>query len=788
MAFAANPGNNTLSDAQATEPVASGMNGHSANGLAELSSLFDLLDLEGNGDLDLAEFKVGLSSIGGVFSHSEATLMFEAMDTENEQYINRESFMEWLSAEAASAELAAIRSKLIAVLSGESTTKQNPLQDLQDEDDIVEILGANQQYIDELDLIRSRSRSRSRSGSPSRSRSDSEETTKIKGSESGDGANGDGDGHGDVEDEDSESDSMDSAERREIIRRKEASFGVVVSGGGVDGGGPSQSEQSEASLMEQQMAKMVEQEKWVLDRKVSGRQTFKMEDADKWKAEELQNEMDAMEAMHRRLSSGSLSIVEIQHEAEQQMAAFRKLTAPQRASEHHGPSHLAKGTMSVTVPSRIPSKADDDFGLLLDVKPTIADKTMPPKAPSSSSSVSAAAAADHELNDQDNDSGHGHGHGHGHGMAMGMHPISPHDASASISMVMSPPTAHSAASSGSFGMSGHGPGSRRSSYSHDGSRSESASRSMSMRMSGADISQYTASGGGGGGELHSMSSALRRAGRHGPANPALRLWRWYLGPLRRRESVLRLWFHGVNAALSVTAFVVMAALTALAVALTPFCGLGLLFLYFDCVAARRLVAVDARCCHYLFALSHRAPVLFALSPSSSHSEGLMAELKLFCSDPQTVSMVAYFLVLKLPAAALLSGSSLVMFSGVCSILMAPMVYWLQPDYFEQDRYCLFGVTSYDTASAVYHCSGWSISSFGETFVAALVFAPALPLTLHLCNATAKLLHSFTANALSIHSQPDALSQPLHHQSATQSPHQPMVYGNMNMNAGNAPYR
>ena len=79
MAFTANPGNNTLSDAQATEPVASGMNGHSANGLAELSSLFDLLDLEGNGDLDLAEFKVGLSSIGGVFSHSEATLMFEAI-------------------------------------------------------------------------------------------------------------------------------------------------------------------------------------------------------------------------------------------------------------------------------------------------------------------------------------------------------------------------------------------------------------------------------------------------------------------------------------------------------------------------------------------------------------------------------------------------------------------------------------------------------------------------------------------------------------------------------------
>ena len=54
-----------------------------ADELAELSSLFDLLDLEGNGDLDFPEFKVGLTSIGAAFSHDEATVLFEAIDAQS---------------------------------------------------------------------------------------------------------------------------------------------------------------------------------------------------------------------------------------------------------------------------------------------------------------------------------------------------------------------------------------------------------------------------------------------------------------------------------------------------------------------------------------------------------------------------------------------------------------------------------------------------------------------------------------------------------------------------------
>ena len=593
---------------------------------------------------------------------------------------------------------------MIAALSGESSTKQNPLQDLQDEDDIVEILGANQQYIDELELIRNRKESESRS------QSDSNGTTKIKDSQSGDD---------DVDDhEDSESDSMDSAERREIARRKEAERGRGRDDGDRSGSSSSSSSRSreresehlEASLMEQQMAMMVEQEKWALDRTVSGRKTFKMEDAAKWKSNELQHEMDAMKAMHRRLSSGSWTIDEIQQEAQQQMAAFHELkdsSSPQIELEEKGQSQCPKGTLSVTAPSRIPSKADEDFDLLLDVKPTIDGKTMPPKSNKMGSTLDVdplsggGSAANTAVHDEQHSIPNAVSIGH----RVGMHPISPQDVS--MTMTMSPVTAtgHSAASSGSFGMAmgggsvggggGSNNGSRRNSYSHEHSISHSHSMSHSqhstaMRISGADISQYTASGGGHH-HLMTSSSSERRSG----SNPMLRLLRWYLGPLHRKDTVLRIGFHGVNAVLSMTAFVAMAAMTVLAVGLTPLCGLGLLFLYFECAAARRLVAVDARCCHYLFGAEHghRAPVLFALSPAASASEGMVAQLKLFVSDPQTVSMVAYFLLLKLPAAVLLSGSSLVMLSGVCSILMSPMVYWLQPDYFQQDR---LGLTSMHT--------------------------------------------------------------------------------------------
>ena len=661
---------------------------------------------------------------------------------EDEQYINRESFMEWVAKEPESAELATIRSKLIAALSGDTETKANPLQDLQDEDDIVEILGANQLYIAEMEQLRNRKESTSSNG-----------TTKIKDSQSGDE---------DDDDDEEQSDSMDSAERREILQRKQEdeAMGRTPRGSPRKGtsrkGTEEDSEQMEASLIEQQMAKIREQQKYALERTVSGRNTFKIEDADKWKDDEIRHEMDEMKAMHRRLSTGSLTIDQIEQEAKEHVAAFRKLSAPQTQKDSHT---VPVGTFSVTAPSRVPSKDNEDYDLLLDVAPTIRNKTMPPKSGPSAETVHVAS-----------------------------HPIAPHESITGH---------HSAASSGSFemggvslgadgGAGGGGGGSRRNSY------SMSHSQHSQAMMNGADISQYTASG-----AFYSNSTGSLSSSHRVEANPALRVLHWYLGPLRRRESVLRLWYHGANAVLSMAIFVAMASMLVLAIGLTPFCGIGLIFLYFECVAARHLVAVDARCCSYLFGDGNGPKLPTVVIPAPAPNLSLMGQLREYLSDPHIVSTAMYFIFMKLPCAVVLSGSSLVMLSGVVSILMSPLVYWLQPDYFRHDRYCLFGTTTYDADDIFVECSGWAISSFGETFIAALAFLPALPLTLHLSNTTAKLLHSITTNALSIHSHsdqmtPHALGQPLHRHSnmnlnAAQSPHQALGYGNMNINGGHPTY-
>ncbi len=403
--------------------------------------------------------------------------------------------------------------------------------------------------------------------------------------------------------------------------------------------------------MKQQMARMQQQEKYALDRTVSGRNTMKPINADKWNDDEIQHQMDEMKAMHRRLSTGSLSIDQIQQEAKEQMAAFRELAAPKRSPAASG-AVSAVGTLSVTAPSRIPSKDDADYDLFLDVAPTIDGKAIPPKL--------GHAANGHHDDETPPITAPFH---------LNQHPISPQ--TVDIAATTTP--------------NGDDTASRRSSYSLAGRRSLSHSASTSMvsqqMVKGADISQYTASGGG-----RSFGGSLAAAAPDGGTScfAALRLsLRWYLGPLHRRESVLRLWFHGANAVLSMAVFVATASLLLLAVALTPFCGVGLLFLYALCQAVRHCVAADNRCCLYLGDAQWTPPMVTMAAP---HSASMMGRLREYVGDPHTVSMALYFLFLKLPAAVVLSGSSLVMLSGVCSILMAPMVYWVDVDYFRSERY------------------------------------------------------------------------------------------------------
>ena len=70
---------------------------------------------------------------------------------------------------------------------------------------------------------------------------------------------------------------------------------------------------------------------------------------------------DVMKAMHRRLSTSSLSIGQIQEQAEETIAEYRKLSAPQKKES----GNMKVDTLSVSAVTKIPSKAEEDYDLLL---------------------------------------------------------------------------------------------------------------------------------------------------------------------------------------------------------------------------------------------------------------------------------------------------------------------------------------------------------------------------------------------------------------------------------------
>eukprot|EP01084_Bolivina_argentea_P289856 497805_1 len=78
-----------------------------------LATIFDLLDLQNNGDLDFPEFKVGLTSIDINLTQDEAVALFDSIDAENKEYVNREMFLKWVSKPSTSTQLDTIRNKLI---------------------------------------------------------------------------------------------------------------------------------------------------------------------------------------------------------------------------------------------------------------------------------------------------------------------------------------------------------------------------------------------------------------------------------------------------------------------------------------------------------------------------------------------------------------------------------------------------------------------------------------------------------------------------------------------------
>ena len=289
--------------------------------------------------------------------------------------------------------------------------------------------------------------------------------------------------------------------------------------------------------------------------------------------------------------------------------------------------------------------------------------------------------------------------------------------------------------------------------SRNGSRRNSASYSYtapngSYIVTQPDISQYTAQQPMQQQLIHRGNSLNGHDLQQSPKNPAIRLFQWYIAPMHSRDSMRRLWYHGANAVLSIIICFIMLTLFTFCIAFLPLCGIGVIFLYIQCLLARHFALIDSTFSYYFF--GSRIFPRFSIFIPKSHEQSMIGALKEYITDPHMLQVILYFTFIKLPASLILSGLTTVIFSGVVAVLLSPLVFWIDPQYFRDDLYCLFG-SKESLADGTVACNGWAINSFGETFLAFLAFVPFLPLTLHLSNFSAKLLVRVTHNFLSINS-------------------------------------
>ena len=81
-----------------------------------MTAAFDLLDLEGNGDLEFVEFKIGLQSLNVDLTHEEAIQLFDSIDADKAGFIDRDSFAAWLKKDINSSAIEDIRNRLRAAI------------------------------------------------------------------------------------------------------------------------------------------------------------------------------------------------------------------------------------------------------------------------------------------------------------------------------------------------------------------------------------------------------------------------------------------------------------------------------------------------------------------------------------------------------------------------------------------------------------------------------------------------------------------------------------------------
>ncbi|ETO19407.1 hypothetical protein RFI_17819 [Reticulomyxa filosa] len=93
---------------------------------------------------------------------------------------------------------------------------------------------------------------------------------------------------------------------------------------------------------------------------------------------------------------------------------------------------------------------------------------------------------------------------------------------------------------------------------------------------------------------------------------------------------------------------------------------------------------------------------FAMYIPVSHSVQWKEKFADYISDPHILKIVVYECFIKTPIAFFLSGICLILFSGVLGIMLSPLMYWITPSYFTDNKFCLFGsVQKTDNGMFVY---------------------------------------------------------------------------------------
>lgn len=789
----------------------------------QLLSIFELLDLQGNGDLDFPEFVVGLKTIGlNDISHEESVKLFASIDSENNGYIDHVSFSEWLNDEMNSSQIEMIGKQMNeqALLldedpneeflvememqefimnsnlnsndeSSDAITKNidNEIKSLQtiinDKD------GNNDKREVENEESKNERNVRRRKKSKRRRRKKKNKKRRKRKSDYSESTSSASSLHSNEQKQKvsiSSSIDVESDEKQFVLQDKNTSNSHRNLGSyGLDetvGGMSNANMMPEFLAMQQAYEESEEKEKRKLHRQVSGMGVFRSEDENKWHVTDIDDEMIAMRKQFRRLSQTSMDFTQVQDEANAIMKQFREQSLSMEENNMNQTSIPMPNNTSVEdededinvsfVPQTmdVPTdfgEYDDEFQHLNKISTSISDKTLPKKNEKHEEPVKEEMALNENYNPSlslDNvlldikqdgnetklrtDTTNGRAGSVSHVFAMretalqvdGNGILHPNATSVPLAMPMqeikSP--SHATFEQPVMIINTSQP-QMQPQFIHPLFPSEVQSlHSVDISMAAnTNASLQTSLLANAGNVEENISASLMRS------NVLFRFFIWYILPLHTKQTFVRVLFHGANIVWAGAVSSVMLLLLTATVICLPLCLSGLLFLYAMILCALKFARMDAVFCYYFFG-DQIFPRFSAFVPTS-HNTTVVGRLREYMSDPHMLEIMLYLTFIKLPLAFILSGVALVLFSGVLSILLSPLIYWLNPQYFNNGEFCLFGSKSFDSSTGEYSCTGWAVESFGETLLAFFMFLPVLPLTLHFCVYTANVLVKVSFNFL-----------------------------------------